>query len=582
MIKHSLAIFQILFFFIQEPPVFSMQQDISVSNMIIPREDIFIHTDREIYIAGENLWYAAYLFDRKNENRPGKSRIAYIELLSSDNNPVVQKRISLENGSGNGFFVIPDTLSSGSFMLRAYTNWMKNFPPDECFYKRIDIYNPFKNSKFNKVLMPANNLKSDVSRHIISVRSPDACKQREKITLDITIDGSVVSSPENTGLSISVSAIADSVEFMSIHDYVLSRSVEGEWSVSGSEMNDFSNKTEEEGYYMKGRLISHNPDVTLKDQLVFLSVPGKEAVFQYAVTDDNGDFSFMLPITRSRTDLVIQQAGYKSNNLIRIESSFWDKYTEFEKHEDTSDFQLPANISEWSENHQVARIYGTTSAVEQVYQENEQKKQSGFYGIPDMELIMADYILLPVMQEVFFELIPGVSMRTGKTRYGITVSNPFNNRPYNADATLMVDGVIIDDPAIIIEMNPEIVERIDIVRTEYVIGGYHFYGIVNVITKSGNFNSLPLPENAVRFQHSMFGPEIPFVSPDYSTTEMKNSRIPDFRNTLYWNPSVEPDEDGKARVEFWASDYISDYVISVQGMTTDGQVISFKKILKVE
>ena len=34
-----------------------------------------------------------------------------------------------------------------------------------------------------------------------------------------------------------------------------------------------------------------------------------------------------------------------------------------------------------------------------------------FYGKPDIEIIMADYIKLPVMQEVFFELLPGVSLK---------------------------------------------------------------------------------------------------------------------------------------------------------------------------
>ena len=55
----------------------------------------------------------------------------------------------------------------------------------------------------------------------------------------------------------------------------------------------------------------------------------------------------------------------------------------------------------------------------------------------------------------------------------------------------MVDGIIISDPSIIVEMNPENVERIDVVSTEYMVGGYHFYGIVNVVTKEGNFNYFP-------------------------------------------------------------------------------------------
>jgi len=582
MIKQSLTIIQILLFFNPEPLVCGMQQSFSVNNMVAPREDIFIHTDREVYIAGENLWYAAYLFDRQNDNQPGRSKTAYIELLNSGNNPVVQKRIGIENGSGNGFFVIPDTLSSGLYILRAYTNWMKNFPSDECFYKQINIYNSFGSKRFYRVSFKYDGLQRDMSPQIISVRSPDICRQREKITLDIALDKAFVSSPEKARLSISVASGTGSAEFMSIRDYIFTGSESGQWSGNGPALAEFSNKLEEDGHYLAGKLISQNLNESLEDRIVFLSIPGKEAVFQYAVTDEQGNFNFLLQNNQLQKDLVIQQAGNKGTNLIRIESSFWDKHAEFEEYADTIDFLWPTDILELSENHQVARIYGINSAGEPVYPRNEQTEQVRFYGIPDFELIMADYILLPVMQEVFFELIPGVSMRTGRSRYGITISNPSTNKLYDEEATLMVDGVIIDDSSIIVEMNPEIVERIDIVRTEHITGGYHFYGIVSVITKAGNFNSFQLPENAVRFTQKPLDPVVHFVSPDYSASGMKESRIPDFRNTLFWNPSVELDEEGNATVEFWSSDYVSDYVITIQGMTSEGWPVSFKKILKVE
>jgi len=29
--------------------------------------------------------------------------------------------------------------------------------------------------------------------------------------------------------------------------------------------------------------------------------------------------------------------------------------------------------------------------------------------------------------------------------------------------------------------------------------------------------------------------------------------------TFYWNPSIKPDKEGKAGVEFWTSDFVTDY-----------------------
>ena len=73
-----------------------------------------------------------------------------------------------------------------------------------------------------------------------------------------------------------------------------------------------------------------------------------------------------------------------------------------------------------------------------------------------------------------------------------------------------------------------------------------------------------------------------FASPDYSSSEFTNSRIPDFRNTLYWNPSVKPDKSGTAKIEFWSSDVVSDYEINVQGINSEGKLISSRKYIRVE
>jgi hypothetical protein len=73
-----------------------------------------------------------------------------------------------------------------------------------------------------------------------------------------------------------------------------------------------------------------------------------------------------------------------------------------------------------------------------------------------------------------------------------------------------------------------------------------------------------------------------FNAPDYSTEDLKNGRIPDFRNTLYWNPSLQPDKNGKYMIEFWSSDFVSDYVIKVEGVTSDGKIISLTKTFSVK
>ena len=55
------------------------------------------------------------------------------------------------------------------------------------------------------------------------------------------------------------------------------------------------------------------------------------------------------------------------------------------------------------------------------------------------------------------------------------------------------------------------------------------------------------------------------------------SKIPpmeDFRRTLYWQPDVRTDSEGKARVEFYNNSSCREMFISVEGMTPDGKFLT--------
>ena len=127
----------------------------------VPREEIFVHTDREDYIAGEDLWFNIYLIDRQSNRPLADSKIAYFEILNPENLPVLQKRIRLDQGFGPGQVIIPDTLTSGSYTLRVYTNWMKNFLPGNCFMKDINIYNALRTKTFLRKNILKNSIDSD-------------------------------------------------------------------------------------------------------------------------------------------------------------------------------------------------------------------------------------------------------------------------------------------------------------------------------------------------------------------------------------------------------------------------------------
>ncbi|MGZ3942441.1 MAG: alpha-2-macroglobulin family protein [Bacteroidia bacterium] len=62
-----------------------------------------------------------------------------------------------------------------------------------------------------------------------------------------------------------------------------------------------------------------------------------------------------------------------------------------------------------------------------------------------------------------------------------------------------------------------------------------------------------------------------FYAPDYEKQANVETRT-DFRNTIYWNPNVEVNSTGKKSIEFYASDDITSFRATVEGIASDGMI----------
>ncbi len=143
--------------FSQDAKVDSLQKKFNTYRIQTASEKIYVHTDQELYLTGETLWFKLYLVDASLHRPADLSKVAYLEILDKANQPVLQSKVSLQDGFGNGSLFLPASLVAGNYTFRAYTNWMKNLGADFYFQKRITIINPFKKlelEKSAKVLPP--------------------------------------------------------------------------------------------------------------------------------------------------------------------------------------------------------------------------------------------------------------------------------------------------------------------------------------------------------------------------------------------------------------------------------------------
>ncbi len=105
------------------------------------QEKIYVHTDKDLYLAGEIVWFKIYNVGSAANSLLDFSKIAYAEILDKDQKPVMQAKISINNGTGHGSMHLPADLVSGTYRIRSYTSWMKNFSADYFFEKPMQIIN---------------------------------------------------------------------------------------------------------------------------------------------------------------------------------------------------------------------------------------------------------------------------------------------------------------------------------------------------------------------------------------------------------------------------------------------------------
>jgi hypothetical protein len=89
------------------------------------------------------------------------------------------------------------------------------------------------------------------------------------------------------------------------------------------------------------------------------------------------------------------------------------------------------------------------------------------------------------------------------------------------------------------------------------------------ISKEQLMDLLPKP-NVVTFTPGGYSPMRVFYSPKYTTPE--SAKTPDFRSTIYWNPTIITDKNGNASFQFYNNDNTGTYKAIIEGIDKDGNL----------
>jgi hypothetical protein len=105
------------------------------------QQKVYLHTDRAVYEAPGDIWYKAYLVSGFAQRPDSFSTNLIVELINPRNVVVQTRQLRMSAGTGTGDFILTDTVPEGTYIIRAYTNWMDHYR-DFVYSRSFYIRNP--------------------------------------------------------------------------------------------------------------------------------------------------------------------------------------------------------------------------------------------------------------------------------------------------------------------------------------------------------------------------------------------------------------------------------------------------------
>lgn len=115
-----------------------------------PREKAYLHFDNTSYYVGDTIWFKAYVTLAEKLVYSAISRPLYVELVDQTGNIVDRQIIKLTQGEGNGQFILPRSMLSGYYEVRAYSRWMLAFNEPQYFSRTFPIYQLANSDKLER------------------------------------------------------------------------------------------------------------------------------------------------------------------------------------------------------------------------------------------------------------------------------------------------------------------------------------------------------------------------------------------------------------------------------------------------
>ena len=255
---------------------------------------INLFTDRDIYASGETVLCKLYLPKKE------VSSILHVELINQSGVRISNSNLSVSGGQSDGYIILPDSLSTGNYILRASVRTSKT-----AMCKEIFITNRFAGGIVAGLRPHAssNHQKAETSVQSLSLEGlNNKYHTGEDIHVHLKLPDQLIGQIDG---NLCISIADHSLEYPAANF-----KVEMKTSVN--------HLSEKDGMILEGIVTAKATNIPCNNALLFLSIPDSIPYFKFYKTGTDGRFYFQMKRYFGKALTVVQLANQQDNRSMKI------------------------------------------------------------------------------------------------------------------------------------------------------------------------------------------------------------------------------------------------------------------------
>ncbi len=524
-------------------------------------EQMVCFTDRNLYLSGEEIWFSVIVLMYNNADEGGLSEVLFVELFDRSTKVIARAKYPLEGNRCSGSLQIPPEALSQAAFLRFYTQYQRNQPAGEFALLPITIVNteltlpmPDKNFSIYKNSDPG-------SPPIRIVADKKSYSPRSKINLEINF-------PSGFEAYYCLSAALNKT---------IKANLDHSSKSNKSQRDSIFYLPDIRGVSLSGFVRKRQNLVSLSDVPVYLSAFGNNNLLHITQTQANGSFVFGLNKMENMANIFVSiDPGMNPDVEVLINNDFSNQFSPLPDQFFNIDTSYRDLLSDMLVNFESQKNFGSSHQPP----DHEILAVSNLPSTYDFSIRLDDFIDLGTLQEVFYEIVAPVSVKTDQGEKYLSVANYQTQQVARAGLVILDDAPIFDVEELL-KISPANIASIDVINRPYYLGDYLVSSVVSLKTKTGDFGGYKFPPQSIFLEYQTLSKTRQFMAPDFGSEKARQSPLPDFRTTLFWSPLAEVNGVNTS-LSFSASDATGKYDIVIWAVSKEGKIIQGITSMTVE